>query len=223
LALVVLVSSLGLADSLNPSTLAPALVFATGRGACGRLAAFSLGVFAVSLAGGLVLALGPGQILLDAIPHPAPHTKRVFEVAGGILLLILAAVTWIGRERIARRIATSAAERRPPRGSASAFALGAGIMAVELPTALPYFAAIAAVVGSGAAIGVRAALVLLYNAAFIAPLVAILAIRSLAGEGATSTLESLRAWLRRRAPMLLAALLGALGAACVGIGVAGLI
>jgi hypothetical protein len=60
LALAVLVATIGLADSLNPSTLGPALVIATGEGAIPRLIAFPAGVFSVSLAGGLVLVLRPG-------------------------------------------------------------------------------------------------------------------------------------------------------------------
>jgi cytochrome c biogenesis protein CcdA len=221
LTLVVLVGSLGLADSLNPSTIAPALVLAGGRHASARLVAFMAGVFAVSVAGGLLLAFGPGQLLLDAIPRPSAHAKHVIEVAGGAILIVIAIVVWLGRARISWSLARRAEGRRATRGGASALALGAGIMAVELPTALPYFAAIAAIVGSDAALSVRAGLIVLYNLAFVAPLIAILVLRSLAGDRAAASLESFRAWIYRRSAMLLAILLAALGIVCLAIGIAG--
>ena len=66
LALLALVVSIGAADSLNPSTLAPALFFARRPARRRDVAGFTLGVFAVSLAGGLALTFGPGQALLRA-------------------------------------------------------------------------------------------------------------------------------------------------------------
>ena len=55
--LVGLVVSIGLADSLNPSTIAPALYFASGERARARVFEFTAAVFLVFLAGGTVIAL----------------------------------------------------------------------------------------------------------------------------------------------------------------------
>lgn len=222
LALLLLVVSIGLADSLNPSTIAPALVLATGPNARSRIAAFTAGVFSVSLVAGLLLVLGPGQLLLDALPHPSRHTKHLLEAGGGAVLLVLSVALWVGREHVARRFAEGGAQRRGTGGTASAFVLGAGIMAVELPTAFPYFAAIAAIVGSGFSVGAQALMVVVFNVVFVLPLLAIVAIRTLAGERANAELEALRSWLRRRAAALLAGLVTVLGAACLAIGVVGL-
>ena len=52
LRLIGLVISIGLADSLNPTTIAPALYLATADHARTRLIEFTLGVFAVYLIGG---------------------------------------------------------------------------------------------------------------------------------------------------------------------------
>jgi cytochrome c biogenesis protein CcdA len=219
LALLLVVVSIALADSLNPSTIAPALLLATGPNSRARIAAFTAGVFSVSLLGGLVLVLGPGQLLLNA--GPSRHTKHLLEAGGGAVLLALGVALWLGRDPVARRFAAAEARGRDG-GTASVFLLGAGIMAVELPTAFPYFAAIAAIVGSDSSLGGEIVLVVVFNVVFVLPLLAILAIRALAGERAEAELEAMRAWLRRRGAALLAGLLTALGAAGLAFGIAGL-
>ncbi len=219
LALILLVLSIGLADAVNPSTVAPALVLVTGPGGAQRLGRFTLGVFVVSLVGGIALLLGPGQLLLDALPHPSAHAKHLGEAFGGVVLLALAVALWIGRHRVAASMAAAGDSDRLERG---AFALGAGIMAVELPTALPYFAAIAAVIAADVPLLVRIALVALYNVAFVAPLLALLVARERLGERGTARLDALGARLRERGPALLAGLLAVLGVAVGLVGVIGL-
>jgi cytochrome c biogenesis protein CcdA len=217
LALLLLVVSVGLADAINPTTLAPALLLATAPEGAKAVGRFTLGVFAVSLAGGLVLLLGPGQLILSALPHPSAHTKAVAEVVGGVLLLGLATLTWIHRDRIASRLAKEDDDSKP--SDRGALGLGAGVMAIELPTALPYFAAIAAILASPFALGAQIALVVLYNVAFVAPLLALVVARRLAGEEAAARLERVGAWLRLRAPAVVAALLALLGVVVGAVGV----
>jgi cytochrome c biogenesis protein CcdA len=216
-ALLLLVVSVGLADSLNPSTIAPALILAVQPRGGRALALFILGVFGVSLAGGLVLLLGPGQLILSAVPHPDAHTKAVVEVAGGALLVVLAAAMWLGRERLTARLADSGKD--PERADRGALALGAGIMAVELPTALPYFAAIASILASKLSLGLQILLVTLYNVAFVAPLLVLLVVRERAGEKGSARIGRVGAWLRVHGAVVLAALLAVVG---VVVGIVGL-
>jgi cytochrome c biogenesis protein CcdA len=222
LGLLVVMVSVGLADGLNPSTVGPALVMATAEDAVARLLAFTFGVFAVSTAGGVVLLLGPGQALRNAIPHPGRDVRGLLEAGVGVVLLVLAAVAWLTRDRLQRRLSPGD-ERRGSTGRLSALALGAGIMAVELPTTLPYFGAIAAIVE--ARVGrIRGLLfVLAYNIAFVAPLLAITAIRAIAGDEARGRLEALRDRLARHAGAILAGLLGAGGLALLATGLANLV
>ncbi len=145
------------------------------------------------------------------------------EIVGGALLLGAAVALQLGRHRIARRLSESTGTTRADRG---AFALGAGIMAVELPTALPYFAAIAAIVASHEHVAVGTGLVLLYNVAFVSPLLALIAARRLAGERLTAKLDAAGNWLRERAAVLLAgpprdgrAVLAMVGAVRAGLNV----
>jgi hypothetical protein len=189
LALTLLVASIGIADSINPSTVVPALWLASaprGRG----LGSFTLGVFAVYLAGGIVLVFGPGPALIDALHQIRGPLEHVLLAAGGIAALAFAVVLW--RSRVGEH-----AERKPRRmpTRTSAFTLGAGIMAVELPTAFVYFGAI----------------------------VAILVVRRLAGDRADIWLASGEAWLRHAGRPVLTGAAGAGGAALVVIGVGGLL
>jgi cytochrome c biogenesis protein CcdA len=221
LALAVLVTTIGLADSLNPSTLGPALVIATGESAVPRLIAFTVGVFGVSLVGGLVLVLGPGEVLLSALPHPSPKAKHIAQLAGGVVLIGLGVAAWLGRRRLARDL-TSDRDGRAGAGVLSALALGAGIMAVELPTAVPYFAAVAAILGAHVGITAQVILVCIYNVAFVLPLLVVIAVRAWAGREAAGALVRMRRWLERRAGAILASVLAAAGTGLLGIGIAGI-
>lgn len=217
LALVALVLSIGIADSVNPSTVAPALYLATRPAGERSLTAFTAGVFAVYAAGGILLALGPGQAALAELPRPDRDTIHEIELGAGVVLLLLAAVLWFARARLARR-----GERQPKWGERSSFLVGAAIMAFELPTAFPYFAAIAAIVGSNRSLPVQIGLIVLFNVAFVAPLLAIAAVLKLAGPRGLRVLTKIRAQLDRRVPMLVAGLVFVLALVVLAIGIVGI-
>jgi len=211
-----LVASIAVADSINPSTVVPALWMASTPRA--HLVSFTFGVFAMYLAGGLVLVFGPGPALISALHHIGGTVEHSLEAAGGVVVLAVAFGVW--RSRNSERLA-----RLPQPGCtrASAFMLGAGIMAVELPTAFMYFGAISAVLASHRAAGVEVALIVVYNALFVAPLVAILAIRRLAGERTERWLASGWTRLLGFGQLLLAGVTGGAGAVLLIIGVTGLL
>ncbi len=217
LALLALVASIGLADSINPSTLAPALYYATTTGARSTLTSFASGVFLVYFVGGVLVLFGGRELVTSLVPHIDSRTTHVVEVGCGVLLLCVATTAWLMRDRVADQVA----KPRNPRARSS-FAIGAGIMAFELPTALPYFAAIATIAASHRSIVVQLGLIGLYNLLFVLPLVGILAARTLAGARGERVLQSMRGWVQRNAPAVVAGTLGAIGLACVVFGVAGL-
>ena len=217
LRLIGLMITIGFADSLNPSTIAPAMYLATSRrDPRGQVAEFTVAVFLVYLLGGLAVALGPGELVLDLVPHPKPELKYLFEIIGGVVLLTLAAVLWAFRKLLAQR---QLPETRTD-GRSSAI-LGATITAVELPTAFPYFAAVAAVVSSGYGIWHQVFLILIFNVTFVLPLVAIVAVLQFAGPNAQRVLSTSRTWLERHWPVTLAVIGLIAGAFCVFIGVTG--
>jgi cytochrome c biogenesis protein CcdA len=218
LRLIGLMISIGFADSLNPTTIAPALYLATNeKNARNQVAQFTMAVFVVYLVGGLAIALGPGQLLLALVPHPSKHLGYVLEIVAGVAMLTASMFLWSYREHLAQRKAPEVKTD----GRSSAI-LGATITAVELPTAFPYFAAIAAVVGSGQNVLRQIILIVLFNVCFIAPLLAIVATLTFAGPNAVSWLIRGREFLERRWPTVLAVLALIAGIFVTLLGVTGL-
>jgi cytochrome c biogenesis protein CcdA len=218
LRLIGIVVSIGLADSLNPTTIAPALYMAASKHAVARVIQFTVGVFAVYLAGGLLIALGPGELILDAVPKPSHVVRHVIEIVAGVAMVIGAAVLWWKRDSLP----TNVPEPRRSELRSSAI-LGATITAVELPTAFPYFAAIAAIVGSGVSITRQIFLLVLFNVCFILPLLAIAVVLAVAGDGAEALLARVRDRLRANWPRLLAGVALVAGLFVILLGVIGLV
>jgi cytochrome c biogenesis protein CcdA len=217
LRLIGLVVSIGLADSMNPSTIAPGIYLAMGRRPLAGVIQFTLAVFAVNLLGGAAVALGPGEALLALVPKPGATARYIAETVAGVVMLVAAAVLWHRRKGLAQR------ELPTPRsGGRSALLLGLTIGAVELPTAFPYFAVIAAVVGSGLDPVRQLILLALYNVAFVLPLVLMILTLAFAPHRAERILTRARDLLQRHWPVLLAGLALLAGVFVTVIGVTGL-
>jgi cytochrome c biogenesis protein CcdA len=203
LRLIGIMISIGLADSFNPSTFVTGFFIATRENSRGDLLRFAFGVFAVYLVGGIAIAAGPGRLLLALVPRPSAHLAAALEIVAGAVLLV---TSWylISRRHKLRR------QRRHRRRWRSPFMLGAGIMAFETPTALPYFAAIAAAVSARPGPVSMLILLLIYNVCFVAPLLLMVAVLTFAGRTAKPKLVTIRALIERHWPLLLgvAALIG---------------
>ncbi|MGO9754845.1 MAG: GAP family protein [Solirubrobacteraceae bacterium] len=199
LRLVGIIVSIGLADSLNPTTIAPALFLASGERPRENVTEFTLAVFGVYLLGGAAIALGPGQLLLSLVPRPHQEAREILEVVAGAVLIVGGLLVWRNRNRLAQRNLPAS----DTKGKSGAV-LGATITAVELPTAFPYFAAIAAIVGSGLGPTRQVILLVLFNLCFVLPLVLISGVLWLAGDHANDVLANIRDFLQRHWPTMLA-------------------
>ena len=219
LALLGLVTSIGLADSITPSTLAASLLLASGPRPRRSVLEFTAGVFVVFLLGGVVLTAGPGEAILALVPRPSATTRHILDLIAGVAMLATAVALWLARGRLGRREHTP---ERPRRGR-SPFLLGATIAALELPTAFPYFAVVAAIVGSGLALDRQLLLVLVYNLCLVLPLLGIVATLAIAGDGAVRVLARARQYLQKHWPVLLAVLALVAGAFVTTLGVTGLV
>ena len=104
----------------------------------------------------------------------------------------------------------------------SSLLLGAGIMLVELPTAFPYFAAIAAILSENLSTWRELALLLLFNVLFVTPLLLILAARALLGERGVARLDRVRVGLHARMGVLLPAVVLVVALVLIGLGGVGL-
>ncbi|HUA46554.1 MAG TPA: GAP family protein [Solirubrobacteraceae bacterium] len=218
LRLLGIVISIGLADSLNPSTIAPALYLATGERARDRVAEFTAAVFAVYFVGGAAIALGARQLIKPLLPHPRHHVTDIVLLAVGVAMIAAAAMLWRHRDRLSHRDPPDF----DPHGRSSWW-IGASITAVELPTAFPYFAVIAAIVGSGLGPIRDLGLLFIFNFCFVLPLLGIIATLTFGGDQADRMIWTGRNFLQRHWPAVLAgmalvagvfvALLGATGIA----------
>ena len=203
LRLIGLMISIGLADSLNPTTIAPALYLATNETKSSQASGpvHDGGVSSCIWSEGWRSPSDPASSLLALVPRPSKHLGYVLEIVAGVAMLTASAFLWSYREHLAQR----AAPEVKAEGRSSAI-LGATITAVELPTAFPYFAAIAAVVGSGLGVVRQIVLIVLFNVCFIAPLLCIVATLTFAGPNAVRWLVRGRGFLQRRWPTVLAVL-----------------
>ena len=218
LRLLGLAISIGLADSLNPTSIGPALYLASGSRPRRSVLRFTGGYAAVMVLGGLVLTLGPGQAILALVPRPGATTRYILETIAGAAMLVAAAVLWWRRDSLGKR--ENAAQTHPRRGSPAV--MGVTISAIELPTAFPYFAVIAAVVGSGLNVGEQIILVAVYNVCFILPLLGIVAVLTIAGDQAVEILSRVRDYLHRHWPVIVAAVALVAGLFVLALGITGL-
>jgi cytochrome c biogenesis protein CcdA len=214
--LLVPILLLGLADSLNPVTIAVAVLLATGARPVPRLLTYTLGTGLTYYAGGLVLTLGPAVLLRTVIhQHPGQGTY-IAELVIGVGALIVAA--WLATrkpESVAERVPT---DLKPSRS----LLLGAGITVVDLPTALMYFGAIAIVVAADIDTLDRVLLLAVFNLAYVAPLLAITVTVAALGRRADPALRRARTLVERYSHLLLAGLTAASGVYLIVIGIQGL-
>jgi cytochrome c biogenesis protein CcdA len=214
-----LVIPIGLADGINLTSIGPALYLASQPHPRRKIMRFTYGYAAVMLLGGLILTLGPGRAILALVPKPSLTTRYILETLAGAVILIVGAVLWCRREDLAshERATDSHAHRRSP------FRLGATISAVELPTAFPYFAAIAATVGSGLSVVDQVIAVVVYNVCFVLPLLGIIGTLTYAGDRAMDVLTRIRDFLHKRWPVVAAVIALVAGAFVLALGITGLV
>jgi cytochrome c biogenesis protein CcdA len=224
LRLLGLVISIGLADSLNPGTIGPSLYLAARKHARRAVLEFTAATFAVFLGGGLILTLGPGHAILSLFPHPDATTRYILEMIAGAAMLVVGAALWLRRTQLQQRAGQSESglTRRLLSSARNPALLGATLAVVELPTAFPYFAAIAAIVGSGLGVTRQIILLAIYNACFVLPLLGIVLMLTVFGERAVQMLARMAAYLRRRWPVLVAGAALIAGLFVIALGITGL-
>ncbi len=218
LAATAVVAALGLADSINPVTILVAVYLGSGPDPVRRLGGFIAGVFTVYLAGGLALMLGPAELLRGALAGVEIPGADAAAVVAGAALLVVAVAVWRRRERLAG-VGLPEGLTRP----GSTVALGALVTLLDLPTAFPYFGAIAVIVSADIATIAQVILLGLFNALYVLPLALVLAAHVAFGSRSHDLLARARATVQRIAAPLLAAGAGAVGVALVWRGAGGVL
>jgi cytochrome c biogenesis protein CcdA len=153
---------------------------------------------------------------LALVPKPDADTRHLLEVIAGAALITIGLLLWLQRGKLRRRGMPQPSAKRK-----SSAILGATITAVELPTAFPYFAVIAAIVGSGLGPLRQLFLLVLFNVCFVLPLIGIWATLTFAGDRADRLLAIGRDFLERHWPTVLAILLFTAGVFVTVLGITG--
>jgi Sap, sulfolipid-1-addressing protein len=210
LSLAVAVVAIALPDCINPSLIGGEVLFGAGSRPARQTAAFALAAFTVTFIVGLALGLGLGDLILSVLPKPGAKVKYALITAAGIVLVAGGAVLWIRRKALTSSGPEHHHEHKAP---GSPILVGAGIAALEVLTAFPYFAAIALIVGSSASDSGKIFLLVLYCVVYAAPLFGIAVVCAVMGSRAESVLRPVIDWLLTRWPVFVAPL-----AAIIGIG-----
>ncbi len=216
LALTIVV--IALPDCINPSLIGGELFVAAGPRPRLRVIAFTVAAWTVTFLFGLALALGLGDLILSLVPKPGATLKWSLVSAAGVVMIVGGIVLWMRRSALA----SEPSGGRQSHGG-SAILMGAGLAGVELPTAFPYFAAIALIVGSGVSGAGKLSLLVLYCVVYTLPLIVIAVVIVLLGDRAESVLRPLGDWFFGHWPQIVAPLTAAIGVAVLVFGVVQLI
>ena len=211
LAAALIVLGIAVVDSLNPGTIAPALVLAVSARPVRRILEFAAGFFVVNVAGGVLIAAG-----LSALPSPSDSLKHISAVVAGAALLVAAVVLLRAHDRLTR---PKPEKEKPVRvRSGSAVFLGAGLALAELPTAFPYFAAIAAIDAADINRVQEFALIAGFNVLFLTPVLVIAGLIAFFPNAWQRFIDPFRRWMRAHWPQVLAGIFAAGGAALLVYG-----
>jgi cytochrome c biogenesis protein CcdA len=214
-ALALAVVLIAVPDSLNPSLIVAAVYLTLGRHPVRRSIVFTVAAFVVTLAGGLAIALGLGDLIRSLLPKLSRTAKYDVITAVGVLMMCGGAVIWWRRDALASK--PSDPHPAPPGGSA--VLLGAGIAGVELLTAFPYFAAIAMVLGASVSGAGKVLLLVIYNVIYVLPLIAIVVVRAIMGERGAELIVPISDWIEQKWPVVVAPIAAVAGAALTVYGI----
>lgn len=196
LSLLAIIVPLAVLDSLNPITIAVHVYLLGTPEPKTRTTTFVVGVFLAYFFGGLLLALGLGSIL-EYVSNFSDKTWRLVEAAVGLGLL---GFGWYMRGGNSKKEEPAHPTSMSP---LSSFWLGFAVTASDLPTAIPYIAAIERMLQANLSYLALVGSVALYNFVYLIPLIALFLIYLLLGEKGVATLQNITAFITRWSPIVL--------------------
>jgi cytochrome c biogenesis protein CcdA len=160
--------ALALVDSINPSAIVVTLYLLARERVPAQVVVYITAIF--------LTYLTLGTLMMSGIDALLPSTS---ETGGGTLGLIVQGVIGLAMLLFALRAPTAARSAPRVEPSASSYAalvlLGVTVTTMELPTAVPYFGAIALLSAADLPMARWLPLLILYNAIFVLPPVLLLA------------------------------------------------
>ncbi|KRC32734.1 MULTISPECIES: GAP family protein [unclassified Lysobacter] len=208
--IVLPVLGLAVVDSVNPSALAVALWWMARPGAAPRLLAYIASIALTYAALGIALMLGLGVAV--------ERYGKAFDHPLALALQLALGLGMLGYAIFAPKQSKTVPEQPQPRvgGLLGMALLGATVTAIELVTALPYFAAVALMTSAKLALWQWLPLLLVYNAIFVAPPLLLLGLYLFAGRRLQGRFERWRESLQRGARETLLWIVAIAGLALAG-------
>ena len=196
--------ALALIDSVNPSAIVVTLYLLSRERAQAQVAVYIAAIFVTYLALGTTMVLGFDALLASS--RTATDGRGSLYVQGAVgLAMLLYAIR-------APEAAGSAPRVEPAASTYAALALlGVTVTAMELPTALPYFGAIALVTTADLPISRWLPMLIAYNVIFVLPPVLLLAGHIVLGKRMNAKYAGLRERLQAGARETMLWILGLVG------------
>jgi cytochrome c biogenesis protein CcdA len=207
--LLIFLTAIALLDSLNPTAISLQIFLLSRPNPIPLTIAFIVGVFLAYWGGGLAIALGFSRILhvfLNRFPWDIfANAIHSIQFLLGVVLLV-----------VAYRMKVTSYQTKTPNLKSSLTplrTLGIGIIATvsDLPTALPYIAAIERIIQSQANLLQIIGLLVFYNLIFVLPLLILLGIYVRLKSQAAAFMEKMSRYFFQIAPKLLKIFLLGLG------------
>jgi cytochrome c biogenesis protein CcdA len=196
--------ALALVDSINPSAIVVTLYLLSRERAQSQVAVYIAAIFLTYLTLGATMVLGFDAMLAS------------LKTAGdGRLGLVVQGVIGLAMLLYAIRAPAAAGRVRPVEPGASTYAalafLGVTVTAMELPTAVPYFGAIALLTAADLPLSRWLPMLVVYNAIFVLPPVLLLAGHIIFGKRMDARYADLRERLQAGARETMFWILGLVG------------
>lgn len=197
--------ALALVDSVNPSAIVVTLFLLSRERASAQVLVYIAAIFLTYLTLGVMMMLGIDALLSSLGRVGGGRAGLIVEGGAGLAMLVYALR------------APASAETAPQVGpSARTFAalvlLGITVTAMELPTALPYFGAIALLTAAELPLPRWLTLLVIYNAIFVLPPLALLAGHIAFGRRLEARYAALKARLQAGARETMLWIMGLVGA-----------
>ena len=195
--LIVALVGIALVDALNPATIVEASILAASRHPVRAVLSYWCGALTVYFALGLLLSFGPADALADFLADP-PAWVSAAQILLGAGLVALGVFLWRRRSHIA--VGRHLTEARPR----VAFGLGVAATIADIPTAVPYFAAVTLVASADLGSGQELLALLLYNLIYLSPVLGVLVLRLVAAARADRLTGALQRGIERWGTRVLA-------------------
>ena len=196
--LLALIVPIALLDSLNPVTIAVHVYLLGTPQPTIRSASFVAGIFLAYFAGGILLSLGLGSIL-QYFANFSTATWQLLQVATGLLLTGLAVYLWRAPEK------KNETGKPAAMTVAGTFWLGIGVTASDLPTAVPYIAAIERMLQAKPSLFGMVGALAFYNFIYVLPLLVLFGVYLFAGARGNAILQRVTQFINCWSTSLLAA------------------